>query len=359
MLIQCTKKLLDELHEKPQTDVDHASPLFSWHAKVITVNRRKAVVVVNDNNRYVVVLYGLKAKDIRKLNELIVHAIRQTFREEGIKDDVIEQYLETAGAITFSKTKNRTTVARLNKASEVVQIFDDLLQHESLYQTEIGMRVSRHLVTDGDKDYIYPNEEMYKELEIFSGGPIISSQAAVLMVTLELENHEVSRKIIVPANITFDKVHMVIQRAFGWKNMHLHEFYILGKEGQPIVNLVGDNEALAYEDDLPVRLEDGTKLSEYLPATMKYVYDYGDDWVHRIEIEKVITDYDKNYPVCLEAHGNAPPEDVGGEGGYEEFLDVIADERHPDHEEMKAWGRMQGYQDVNIKEINFDLKRRL
>ncbi|WP_200084740.1 plasmid pRiA4b ORF-3 family protein [Salicibibacter cibi] len=168
-------------------------------------------------------------------------------------------------------------------------------------------------------------------------GPIISSRAAVLRVTLELEHREVSREIIVPANMTFDTVHMVIQRAFGWKNMYLHEFYILGKEGQSIVNLVGDNENLAYEDDLLVKLEDGFKLSEYLPATMKYVYDFGDDWLHRIETEKVITDYDKNYPVCLEAHGNAPPEDVGGETGYEEFLDVIADEQHPDHRDLKAW----------------------
>ncbi|WP_200084741.1 DUF6933 domain-containing protein [Salicibibacter cibi] len=169
MLIQCTKKLLDELYEKPDSDVDQASSLFSWHANVITINRRKAVVVVNDNNRYVVVLYGLKAKDFRKLNELIVHAIRQTFREEGIKDDVIEQYLETAGTIIFSKTKNRTTVTRLNKACETVQAFDDLLQHDSFHQIEEGIRVSRLLVTDGGNGYIYPNEEMYKDLEKFVG----------------------------------------------------------------------------------------------------------------------------------------------------------------------------------------------
>ena len=34
MLIQCTKKLLDELNSKPEGQVDE-EPLFSWHANLI------------------------------------------------------------------------------------------------------------------------------------------------------------------------------------------------------------------------------------------------------------------------------------------------------------------------------------
>ena len=60
MLIQCTKKLLGELEIKPVPSIEEA-PLFSWHANIITVNRRKTVVLCNDSNRYIVVLYGLKA----------------------------------------------------------------------------------------------------------------------------------------------------------------------------------------------------------------------------------------------------------------------------------------------------------
>nr|WP_227002717.1 plasmid pRiA4b ORF-3 family protein [Salicibibacter kimchii] len=115
---------------------------------------------------------------------------------------------------------------------------------------------------------------------------------------------------------------------------------LIGNERQPIVNLVPDEESLGYEYDVPMKLETGIKLSEYLPAEVTYVYDFGDDWVDRIEVDKMMEDFDKNYPVCLEAHGNAPPEDVGGEGGYENFLDIIADQHHPDHENMLAWGRM-------------------
>ena len=36
--------------------------------------------MVNDKNRYVIVLHGLKAKDFKKLDELILQAIRETFQ---------------------------------------------------------------------------------------------------------------------------------------------------------------------------------------------------------------------------------------------------------------------------------------
>jgi len=49
MLIQCTKKLLDELNVK-LTVVNDEKPLFCWHANLITINHRKTVVLLNDSN---------------------------------------------------------------------------------------------------------------------------------------------------------------------------------------------------------------------------------------------------------------------------------------------------------------------
>ncbi|TYS17825.1 plasmid pRiA4b ORF-3 family protein [Rossellomorea vietnamensis] len=49
-----------------------------------------------------------------------------------------------------------------------------------------------------------------------------------------------------------------------------------------------------------------------------------------------------NYPVCTDGKGSAPPEDVGGEPGFEEFLRVINDKSHPENEHMAGWGEMQG-----------------
>ncbi len=55
----------------------------------------------------------------------------------------------------------------------------------------------------------------------------------------------------------------------------------------------------------------------------------------KLLVEKVIDDYPTNYPVCLEGSGDAPPEDVGGKTGYEDFVNAMADKNHPEHNGYK------------------------
>ena len=368
MLIQCTRKLLKQLDIEPESEIEE-EPLFSWHANLKTINRRKAVILVNDKNRYVVVLYGLKAKDFKKFGYHVEEAIRRTFQEECIKDEVIEKYFDQSNKIHYSTTKNRSTVARLNNSCETVYFYQELLDNDSIYNTALSKEVSKQMVGADNKEYIDPNQEMYNELEVLSGEPIFSCKAVKLKVTLRLENHNVWRELMVPLNITFKQLHKVLQAAFDWKDYHLHEFYIYDKKVsaddlsffdypyledsfKPIVNLVCSEEAFYYENEIPMEMESGIKLSTYLPATVIYNYDFGDDWQHIIEVDEIIEDYDKNYPVCLDGEGKTPPEDVGGTGGYESFLEIMDDQDHPDHEQMKQWVQGQGYSEFDVEEIN-------
>lgn len=351
-------------------------PLFSWHANLITVNHRKTVVLVNDKNRYSIVLYGLKARNFQRFDEHILEAIKETFREECIKDRVVEEFINYSKGITFTKTKNRSMVAKMNKACDDVHFYARLLDNSSIYQPQVSKKCNRYLVGDRNGSYMYPNKEMYQDLETFSGEAIFGCKAAIIKITLELEKQEVWRRLVVPVNISFPKLHEVIQYAFGWKNYHLHQFFIYDENiyhelfvnhpayhkdnKKPIINLVSSEEDLAYQDEYGVdmKLVKGIKLSEYIPARIKYIYDYGDNWEHYIEIEKIIEDYDRNYPVCLEGEGNTHPEDVGGESGYEQFLEALADENHPEHDFMLKWGEGQGYKDFDIEEVNKVIKRR-
>lgn len=359
MLVQCTKKLLDELKIKPEVSEEN-HPLFSWHANLMIVNRKKTVVLVNDQNRYVIVLNGLKAKDFKQLDVLFLQAIREVFQQEGMKDDIIEAYIQKASGIIYTKTKDRTSVARMNKSSEVVYFLEDLLVSDSIVQKALSIRAGRFLVGVGKNDYIKPYEELYKDLEEFFGKSIFSIEAVELRVTLNLENHKVWRKLIVPVNQTFLQFHEIIQVAFGWKDLHLHEFYIFNDKGEtePVVNLVCSVLAFEYPKEIPMKLEGDVKLSEYIPAKIKYLYDLGDGWQHDITVERTLRDYDKNYPACVEGEGTTPPEDVGGEYGYEEFLEIIADQNHPDHERTLKWGVTQGYKAFDLELVNRMLKYR-
>ncbi|WLR41543.1 plasmid pRiA4b ORF-3 family protein [Bacillus carboniphilus] len=357
MRIQCTKKLLDELNV-PVAVKEEEDPFYSWHANLIKLGRKKTVVLVNDLTRYMVVLFGLKAKDIREIETLIPRAIQETFQAENIKEEVIEQYIQNAGSIIFSKTKDRTYVARMNKSGEEVYYFEDLINEEQMIQSELGFRVSKLLVGNGKNAYIYPNKEIYKQLEEMANQAIFYSEAIELKVTLLLENHSVWRKFVVPSNITFSRLHKTLQVCFGWRDSHLHDYLLYPDKdvAEPILNIVSNEEAFDYQGNTPMKKEEGLKLIDFLPSKIVYNYDFGDNWQHVIEVVKTIEDYDVNYPKCLDGEGNSPPEDVGGEPGYEDFLKIIEDKDHPEHDEMVNWGKMQGYKEFDLNQINGMLK---
>jgi hypothetical protein len=70
------------------------------------------------------------------------------------------------------------------------------------------------------------------------------------------------------------------------------------------------------------------------------LYDFGGDWWHKITFQKPTKkdrDIFKGLPVCVEAFGTCPPENVGGPWGYSDFLTIIFNKKHPDHRELREW----------------------
>ena len=136
---------------------------------------------------------------------------------------------------------------------------------------------------------------------------------------------------------TLDKLHEHVQTAMGWTNSHLHHFFIQGRR-------CGDPELL--EDGFePFTGLDSTKtlISALLPAdsapiSFEYHYDFGDSWVHDVHFEgSPAPQPGVAYPNCLEGERACPPEDVGGIGGYAEYLEAMADPSHERHQEMLDW----------------------
>ena len=350
MLIQCTKKLLDELNIKPS--ISEEEPFFSWHANLLTINRRKTIILMNDKNRYVIVLHGLKANDKKNIESIILKAIKEILLDNGIKSEVVDKYLEQASGIVFTKTKDRYTVAKLNKACDTVQFFGNSYDTDNLIQLNLSHKSSAY-PSYFKEEIIYPNKVMFKDLENLAGEGIFSCKAIQIKVTLELEKYNVWRRLIIPHKISFKQLHDILQIIFNWRNYHLHDFIIYDGNKQ-VANIVQTNDAFEYQDKTPMILEKGVKIAAYMPKYKRllYNYDFGDDWNHTIELENFMFDYDKNYPVCVDGEGNTPPEDVGGESGYEQFLEAYNDPKHEDYQNMKDWADMQLYKTYDIEHIN-------
>jgi hypothetical protein len=125
----------------------------------------------------------------------------------------------------------------------------------------------------------------------------------------------------------------------GWTNSHLHEFTIRGQR-------YGDPERLIADDPFDEGDEcvDSTQtmLSDLFPTARQlkfgYLYDFGDNWEHEITFEgHPAIEPDQKYPRCLEGKRACPPDDVGGLWGFGEFVEAMADRKHPEHERYMDW----------------------
>jgi hypothetical protein len=147
---------------------------------------------------------------------------------------------------------------------------------------------------------------------------------------LEIEP-EIWRRFTVPAGITLDRLHDVIQIVMGWTDSHLHEFTI-GKK--------------RYTED-PESKEDGLEEGRYRLVELirqkgrrfGYLYDFGDHWQHEIILEdsRYFNPELQDEIECLDGARACPPEDVGGVPGYEEFCRAVKDPSHEEHESYRQW----------------------
>ena len=149
------------------------------------------------------------------------------------------------------------------------------------------------------------------------------------------------RQLVVPLDATLADLHRIVQAAMGWTNSHLYEFDIGGLTYGDIELLnsecVGD-ESRAL-DSAKVRLRD---FSRKPGTSFEYTYDFGDNWVHSVTLEKLVAiSPPPKQAVCIEGARCCPPEDVGGPGSFKEFVRVLShpenDDEVEEQQNLKRW----------------------
>lgn len=183
-------------------------------------------------------------------------------------------------------------------------------------------------------------------------------KAFQLKIAIKNAKPPIWRRIVVPAGITFSQLSMILNKVMGWCGYHLFEFEFYHLE----LRILEDAEEFEENGYGPFDYLEAcdTFVREYLEQNewFTYTYDLGDDWQHRVTIEKVIPDYAYDYPKVLKYKGDCPVEDCGGIYGYYDCLEIINDKNHPEYEERLAWMQSQGYPDeYNMEAVNEELKQ--
>ncbi|WP_158544884.1 plasmid pRiA4b ORF-3 family protein [Blastococcus sp. TF02-09] len=147
--------------------------------------------------------------------------------------------------------------------------------------------------------------------------------AIELTVTLRDVDPPVWRRLAVSAESSLQELDVLLRAGMGWRGGHLSMVELEGRSYGDVEDMdeLGDPR-LVRLDSLP----DGT--------VFRWDYDFGDGWEHDVRIGRRQI---AAVPTCLDGAGACPPEDCGGPGGYERLQEVLADPRHHEHADARAW----------------------
>jgi hypothetical protein len=160
--------------------------------------------------------------------------------------------------------------------------------------------------------------------------------------------------IIVPSDLTFYELHLIIMGCTNFIDYHLHVFYFCGMEIE-----VDDEEATGNTFASWRCNEYKTSLYKLFPdyGTCTYLYDFGDSWEFKITLQKIIPS-PCEYRVTKHK-GVFPPEDSRGlPWSKEEYLKVLKKTENK-RDDIEEWLADNGYlfdKEISLDDLTFYLQ---
>lgn len=155
----------------------------------------------------------------------------------------------------------------------------------------------------------------YEEIKQILNKPMNIYRLKVELIRMgfrEIEK-EVSRTFEIEGGETLYNLHMNIQYAFDWDNDHLFSFYLsenlFDRNNEYSANPLGEH--IVYSFGAPAKSATEAQLRDLqLSAGFSfwYLFDYGDELVHKVTVEEVRekTSKDNDLPKVVNKIGNAP-----------------------------------------------------
>lgn len=170
------------------------------------------------------------------------------------------------------------------------------------------------------------------------------------------------REIAVPNNFSFLDLHRLLQVLWNWNDYHCFDFrmrsggknlVLTDEDSKYCIDAMFAGFRASYAANTEEVAAEDVMLRDVFPRTknVTYHYDYGDAWECKIKYLGVLGEA-AEVPFVIDGSGDCPPEDVGSERGFIEFLETIANPDDPEYEETLEWGEGQGYEVFDREVVN-------
>lgn len=144
------------------------SPLGSWHANLLTLQRRNCVLLVHDQTRFPLFIPALKKADLANFNWWFCDALMNTLLKCGATDRLMDQAAAMLHCLHVDTVCDRSVQGTMNQMAGDIE---HMLNYDSVDVAEItGYRVGawlahRPCTVKGRKDCVWPDREFFALLE--------------------------------------------------------------------------------------------------------------------------------------------------------------------------------------------------
>ena len=161
MVIQCTKKMLDQLKIKElcAEEVKDTDELKYWHCNLLKYSRENAVLITHDKTLFSFFLIGLKSEDFKCFDEIISQFIFKTLLNLEFPQKQIELVLNDLKEVFYAKSSDKSVLASMNQMKKVIDF--DILDGKDI------LTINRSINTRiyGKIDYDKPLNRFYDFLD--------------------------------------------------------------------------------------------------------------------------------------------------------------------------------------------------
>lgn len=121
LILRCTQKLLTELKQKPTEPDPDGNQLWSWHANVFLIERRKCVLITNDITRYAIFIPSLRKQYLESFHLIFGQHIFKNMMHENFSQQQIEAVLSQAENIQYAKSNNRSVLGTMIEQRHIIE----------------------------------------------------------------------------------------------------------------------------------------------------------------------------------------------------------------------------------------------
>ena len=117
-VVRCTGKLLKELRIKPvEFETLGESSVRDWHANLLTIERRKCILVTHTLSLYSFFIFGVTRKDLDNFKRIFNEHLRIQLASEGLSKSELYDINEPDVDLVITKTNSKSVLGSMNEQS--------------------------------------------------------------------------------------------------------------------------------------------------------------------------------------------------------------------------------------------------